>query len=179
MRAAVQQYEGPLLRFATRIIGDTDRARDVVQDTFLRLWEADREAIADRMPQWLFTVCRNRALDLRRRDARLDRARDAERASDAVRSAERSNGSDEVIEQRDTMRRALAALDRLPPKQAKVIRMKLGDGMSYREISEATGLTVSYVGWLIHVGMKAIRRELEEAGLAESSTDGGEVDEGR
>src|SRR5438105_4777579 len=64
--AALDQFERRLLRYAERLLGDLDAARDVVQFVFLRLCEQSPENIGDRLAQWLFTVCRNRALDVLR-----------------------------------------------------------------------------------------------------------------
>jgi RNA polymerase sigma-70 factor (ECF subfamily) len=71
IRAAVDAYQSRLIGFAARITGDTDSARDVVQDTFLRLCHHDLEEIGDHLPAWLFRVCRNRALDVGRKEAPL------------------------------------------------------------------------------------------------------------
>lgn len=43
--AAVEKYEAPLSRYAERLLGDAERARDVVQDTFLRLCRQDRDRV--------------------------------------------------------------------------------------------------------------------------------------
>jgi RNA polymerase sigma factor (sigma-70 family) len=71
IRAAVDRYERPLPSYTARIIGDADRARDVVQDAFLRLWRRDEAEPDDHLAQWLFTVCRNRALDVVRKERRM------------------------------------------------------------------------------------------------------------
>lgn len=43
IRSALEQYEAPLVRYAARLLrGDANRARDVVQDTFMRMCQADR-----------------------------------------------------------------------------------------------------------------------------------------
>src|SRR5687767_2937037 len=68
---ALSRYEGPLLRYARSLLGDLERARDVVQDTFLRLCREDPARVDGHLAQWLFTVCRNRALDVQRKDGRL------------------------------------------------------------------------------------------------------------
>src|SRR6185295_18690168 len=71
IRSAIDQYQGRLIAFAARITGDLDSGRDVVQDTFLRLCVQDLDTIADHLPAWLFRVCRNRALDIRRKEGPL------------------------------------------------------------------------------------------------------------
>lgn len=151
----IARYEAPLVRYATRIVGDVDTARDVVQDVFARLFEADPDSIGGRMPQWLYAVCRNRALDLKRRRVRRARLKEQIPAPrGAATPAER-------YERREQLDRAAAAIARLPDKQARVLELKLREGLSYAEISERTGLTVSYVGYLLHHALKAVRAELE------------------
>ena len=51
----------------------------------------------------------------------------------------------------------LVLLERLPPRQQEVLRLKFGAGLSYKEIARITSHSVSYVGVLIHEGMKALR----------------------
>src|SRR6186997_89867 len=67
------EQQGPLSRYATRLLGDPDRARDVVQDTFVKFMAQPAEAINGHAVEWLFTVCRHRALDVLRKDGRMRR----------------------------------------------------------------------------------------------------------
>src|SRR3954464_9440300 len=67
------EQSGPLTRYATRLIGDADRARDIVQDTFVKLMAQPRESINGHAVEWLFTVCRHRALDVMRKEGRMRR----------------------------------------------------------------------------------------------------------
>src|SRR3954454_8070550 len=76
VREAVVRFEGPLLLYASRLLGDAETARDVVQDTFLRLCGQDRAAVGDHLAEWLFTVCRNRALDVLRKEHRMTQLKD-------------------------------------------------------------------------------------------------------
>src|SRR5215218_1519574 len=76
IREAVSRFEGPLTLYAARLLNDPDRARDVVQDTFLKLCRQDGAEIRDRLAEWLFTVCRNRALDVLRKEGRMTRLSD-------------------------------------------------------------------------------------------------------
>src|SRR5689334_8392868 len=72
VRAALDRYSGPLTRYALLITGNLEQARDVVQDTFIRLCAEDRTRIEPHLAPWLFTVCRNRALDVQRKERRLN-----------------------------------------------------------------------------------------------------------
>ena len=70
VRETLDRYERPLVRYALRYAGDLESARDAVQDTFLKLCLADPAALNGKLAGWLFTVCRNRALDMRRKQRR-------------------------------------------------------------------------------------------------------------
>jgi RNA polymerase sigma-70 factor (ECF subfamily) len=68
-----------------------------------------------------------------------------------------------LAERNDSAAQVLGLVERLPPNQQEVIRLKFQGGLSYREISRVTGLTVSHVGVLIHTGLKSIRLKLNPA----------------
>lgn len=153
VRAAVARFEGPLTSYAARLLGDADGARDVVQDAFLRLCAQDRAHVEPHLAEWLFTVCRNRALDVLRKEGRM--ARLTEQTEHSIPGAEADPL--EALARREDADRALRLLDALPPNQREVIRLKFQHGFSYREISRISGHSVSNVGFLIHVGMKALR----------------------
>jgi RNA polymerase sigma-70 factor (ECF subfamily) len=65
-----------------------------------------------------------------------------------------------AAEMYDTYASALSALEDLPANQQEVIRLKFQHGMSYKQISQITQLSVTNVGFLLHVGLKALRRQL-------------------
>jgi RNA polymerase sigma factor (sigma-70 family) len=158
IRSAVSRFEGPLTLYAARLLGDADRARDVVQDTFLKLCRQDSREIRDRLAEWLYTVCRNRALDVLRKEGRMTRLSDENAGSCA--SADPSPS--EALETRESAAQVLNALENLPPSQREVIRLKFQSGFSYREISRISGHSVSNVGFLIHTGLKTIRRRMAD-----------------
>src|SRR3712207_7642349 len=69
VRSAVQRFEQPLMSYARHVLGgDLERARDVVQETFLRLIGQDPAKVAPHLTEWLYTVCRNLAIDVRRKE---------------------------------------------------------------------------------------------------------------
>ncbi len=162
LKSLLERHEGPLLRYATRLSGSEETARDVVQDTFVRLCQQPREKVAGREAEWLFTVCRNRALDVLRKESRMH-ANDAALAVTA--SADPSPGM--VAEGKETKSRLLQLLDTLPPNQREVVRLKFQNGCSYKEISAITQHSVSNVGYMLHVALKTLRSQLQtQPGLA-------------
>jgi RNA polymerase sigma factor (sigma-70 family) len=157
IRSALARYEGPLTRYAAHITGDIEGARDVVQDTFLRLCSQQRSWVHGHLAQWLFTVCRNRALDVRRKENRMSTGNEIPLETQAAHEPEPSA----VLEQKEELSRVLRILETLPPNQQEVIRLKFQSGLSYREISEVTKLSVSNVGFLLHTGLKTVRQKLD------------------
>jgi DNA-directed RNA polymerase specialized sigma24 family protein len=69
MQMALRRFELPLLQFATRITGDRERARDVVQETFVK-FQNNGAFQNPELATWLFTVCRNGALNVCRKERR-------------------------------------------------------------------------------------------------------------
>jgi RNA polymerase sigma-70 factor (ECF subfamily) len=68
---ALGQFERPLLRYAKNLLnGDEETARDAVQHTFLKLCERPFDDLTGNQAPWLYTVCRNRAMDVWRRSKR-------------------------------------------------------------------------------------------------------------
>src|SRR5207248_11793237 len=67
----VHRFEIPLLQYARRITGDTEQARDVVQETFVRFQRNGALRREDGPATWLSTVCRNAALNVRRKERRM------------------------------------------------------------------------------------------------------------
>ena len=156
IRAAVSQYEQPLTLYALRITGDLERARDAVQETFLRLCSEDRVRMEDHLAEWLFSVCRSRAVDSHRKEKRMGVL--MQTMTHARSSAEPS--PHEVVENRESATLAMETLGSLPANQQEVIRLKFQHGLSYRQIASVTQLTVTNVGFLIHTGLKTIRQKM-------------------
>lgn len=160
INTVVQQYERPLVRYAAQITGDLERGRDVAQDTFLRLCKQDREQLDGllngHLVEWLYTVCRNRALDVRRKESRM-KTMTAEQTS-----VQESRDMDQAVasEQQDTAARVLEFVDKLSENQREVVRLKFQHGLSYKEIAAVTELSVSNVGYLIHTAIRKLRTEL-------------------
>ncbi len=156
IHSAVREYECALVRYATQITGDVERGRDVVQDTFLKLCKQDQKQLDGRLAQWLYTVCRNRALDIRRKEDRM------KTMSQTQQSAQTDAGPvTSQIEQQEAVDQVTQYMDGLSENQREVVRLKFQNGLSYKEIAAITKLSVSNVGYLIHTAIKTLRKELQ------------------
>jgi RNA polymerase sigma-70 factor (ECF subfamily) len=151
------RYEGPLLRYAQKLMNCPDKARDVVQETFLRLCREPTISRESHVAEWLFTVCRNYALDLKRKERRMNPAASAELGNTQSPALE----PDRAAEHNETAARVLSLVKGLPDNQQAVLMLKFQASLSYREIAGVTGLSVSNVGYLIHQGLSTLRRHLK------------------
>lgn len=150
---AVNEYESPLIGYARTYLHDLDRSRDVVQDTFIRLCKQDPEKVREHLKSWLFTVCRNRCLDVLRKDKRIEPLDEIKWQKVAGKEV----APDEQAEQDDKLADVMRFMDRLPKNQKEVILLKFQQGMSYEEIAKVTGLKQGNIGFLIHTGLKRLR----------------------
>ncbi|MCO4753572.1 MAG: sigma-70 family RNA polymerase sigma factor [Bacteriovoracaceae bacterium] len=148
----VRSYEGALLRYTRKITGDLEAAREVVQEALLKLWKQTHAKVKDHIPQWLYVVCRNLAIDRLRKNKGTMELNEDEHFS-LTNLPEEELLKTEVFEQ----------LLKLKEAYQEVIILKFQEGRSYKEIAEITGHSVSNVGVLIHEGMKILRAKFEEA----------------
>lgn len=158
VKAALERHGAALTRYAASITGDDDTARDVVQDTFLRLCRESPGDLDGHLAEWLFTVCRNRALDVQRKLHRLTPLADdvlADTPGDAPNPAA-------VAEHEDTLSLALGLLKTLTHQQQEVVRLKFQGGLSYDEIARVTKLSNSNVGFILHTALKTLRQRLHK-----------------
>ncbi len=151
----VDRYERPLLAYASRMLGgDWQGAQDAVQETFLRLCREDRRKIESRIAAWLFSVCRNRVIDMHR--TQHAKPIDSHTASIADPAPDVST----VVTDEETKQELAKMVDGLSPRQQEVLRLRMQAGLSYREIAEVTGLTVTNVGFHLHEAVRSLRNSL-------------------
>jgi RNA polymerase sigma-70 factor (ECF subfamily) len=149
---AIDEHEGSLVRYAQQFVGDLDRARDVVQDTFIQLLKCDRESIQSHLRPWLFKVCRNRAIDVCRKESRM-------KLTGTFDDQVNGNASPAATaELRDTSVHVRSLIGDLDQRQQELLRLKFQNSMSYKEIASVTGLTVSNVGFILHTAIQKIRK---------------------
>ncbi len=149
----LQRYERPLIRYAHGYTGDLEDARDIVQDVFLKLSQHLATLDHERLAPWLFTVCRNRALDHHRKHQRLvvmeTETLDLETSADPA--------PNDAMEQRETATALRELIETLPVRQREAVRLKFIAGLDYQQISAAMQTSIGNVGYLIHHGVAALK----------------------
>ena len=160
IEGVLEHYQEGLVRYARSLVGELALAQDVVQDVFLRLLRQDRRLLEGHLTQWLFVVCRNRALDYRRKEREMGKQEQEVLASLA--GGEREPGAElERAESATALGRRLAGL---PPRQREVVRLKFQEEMTYRDIAAVTGMTVNNVGVTLHAAMRRLRDGMPKGG---------------
>ena len=76
------------------------------------------------------------------------------------RVATNSESPDAVLVAEERQQALLAQIDRLPPNQQEVLRLKFHGGLSYQEISEVTGHSRTNVGFLLHTAITKLRQRV-------------------
>jgi RNA polymerase sigma-70 factor (ECF subfamily) len=156
------RHEGSLLRFVAKFLGDADRAQDVVQETFLQVARHPAKLLGvESCHNWLLKVARNIGITHLRRDARQRKHALAAAPIATEGAAERIHERTAVLEKEESRQRVRAAIERLSPRHRELLLLKIEENKSYKEIAEITGLTVTNVGYLLHMAMKELTRRLE------------------
>lgn len=154
-------HHAALCAFAERFTGDDARAQELVQDLFLELWQK-RETLAfsGSVRAYLFAAVRNRALNVRRRDA-VEREWEDDEALDDVRALHQAPVESHVpVEAEEQARRLNAAFATLPERCRTVMELRWQEGLTYAEVAQALGIGVKAVEKQLARGLRLLRDAL-------------------
>lgn len=146
-----------LFRFAFRILGNSEEAKDVVQEVMIKVWNG-REQMAEvqNMEAWCMRITKNLSLDKLR--SRQRRATDSIDEGFEVRNEALS--PHENTELSESMLRINQLIAALPEKQRQVIHLRDIEGYSYNEICEMLELDMSQVKVSLFRARNAVREKL-------------------
>ena len=155
--AALDRYERPLTRYAQRLLGgDLATARDVVQHGFLKLCEQDHQTLEDRLAPWLYSVCRNRAIDLMRGRKR-EEPFDETQVSGLGHNGHGSDGNPaRIIEEAEIHAQIRRLIDDLPEWQQEIVEL-WAQGFTSQEVGEIIGKNSGAVRIALHRAVKQLR----------------------
>lgn len=138
---AVDKYSDGIFRFILKNIKDEERARDIVQDTYEKLWIKKEDVNSLKVKSYLFSTAYHTMIDIIRKDSRQ---------TDFQEVKQEDYSHDEQYSDLSEILRN--AIDKLPEKQRSVIMLRDYEGYSYQEIAEITSLTESQVKVYIYRG---------------------------
>lgn len=146
-------YHQKLYRIAYRIVQDVANAEDIVQDTFIKLWNKRNEmSDIENTEAFAIIILRNTCLDfLRKTKNEYHAAYDTNIPETASLSKQ--------IELQDDAQKVKQLINRLPDQQRQVMMMKHWDGYSDEEIEQVTGLSPGNIRVILSRARKTIREQ--------------------
>ncbi|MBN1116642.1 MAG: RNA polymerase sigma factor [Bacteroidales bacterium] len=139
----VENHADGIYRFILKNLRDSDRAQDVVQETFAKLWVKYAEVNFGKAKSYLFTTAYHTMIDMIRKDKHTDEI-DTLAAVPSTRDEQYSDLK-EVLDE---------AVNMLPEDQRSVLLLRDYEGYNYKEIEEITGLNESQVKVYIYRARK-------------------------
>lgn len=151
---AVDLHADGIYRFAVKNLRDAEAAKDIVQESYARLWMRLDKVEAAKAKSYLFTTAHHALVDEVRKSARSTRM---EEHHDRLRSV-----SQEQPDLKELLDRALATL---PAIQRSVVLLRDLEGYTYEEIAELTNLNPSQVKVYIYRGRTALKEYIGKLDL--------------
>jgi RNA polymerase sigma-70 factor, ECF subfamily len=155
-KSRVLPVKDKLFRYSLRILKNEDEAKDVVQETMIKVWnKRDEMHTYENMEAWCIRVARNLSLDKLRskhiNSVDIDNAYDLQSNSQSPYA---------TTEQSDIMNSIHQFINNLPDLQKQVIQLRDVDGFSYQEISEILKQNLNTVKVNLFRARKYVREQL-------------------
>lgn len=158
LRTDILPHRDRLYRLALGITLHTAEAEDIVQDTMLRAWERREEwPQIQNMEAWLSQICRNLALDRRKRLERITPLSSTENHEGPTIPSLAAPPAEHEAE--GTVSLVANLINQLPPPQNDIMRLRDVEGLSYKEIAASLDLTETQVKVYLHRARQKLREQ--------------------
>lgn len=146
-----------LVRLSFGICRDRQRAEDIVQEAFVRLWRTPPIGGEPAISSWMRSTVTNLSISLIRRKKRTWTLIDESGSAHDL----RATAPEADIERREDVSRIAAALERLDPDKRAMIMLRVNEGLSYEAIAEHLGVPIGTVMSRLNRARLALLGELE------------------
>src|SRR4051812_29199430 len=157
------RYSSTLYALLIRILGNSDDAQEVLQETFVKAWTSAKmfDALRGSEVAWLISIARSRGIDrLRARRIRGHREDEAGREISTLSGfVDRTSGADKAI-QAEQCYAVRGALAELPEAQRRALELAYFEGLSQSEIAARLSEPLGTVKTRMQLGMKKLRDRL-------------------
>ena len=155
---AFKTYFKPLTAFAYKFVKDTDDAKSIVHDVYMKLWEKREDIdLSKSVKSYLFTSVNNRSLNFIRDNKKFT---NEEFIIDS--HHEKHWEVADVLSAAEIQKKVESTLDAVSPKVKQVFLMSRHEGLKYKEIAEKLNLSVKTVETHMSTALKALRINLKE-----------------
>jgi RNA polymerase sigma-70 factor (ECF subfamily) len=152
--AIVDAYQTPVFNLAYRMTGSYGDAEDLAQETFVRAFEQlARYDPGRKFFTWLYTIALNLIRSHLRRRSRA--AAGVERAP--TQGADRRSDPEALLMEEEALRDLTRALLRLPRRHMELIVLRFYQGLSFDDIAEIEGMSVSAAKMRVYRGLERLR----------------------
>lgn len=154
-----ENYFPELCHFASAFVRDVDLSQDIVQETFVKLWDI-KEQFSDNqsLRAWLYTATRYKCLDY----LKSKRHKDKFRTQTLELITKEAPPEFSELEREEIMHTVNLVLDELSETTRKIFNMSRQEGLSYLEIAEKCGLSVKSVESHMSKALKALRISMKD-----------------
>lgn len=163
--ALYDRHASTLFAVLIRILSNPEDAREVLQETFVQIWNRADQYDSERGSEmaWLVSICRNRGID-RIRARKLREIRESEAGIEILSrgpDVSVSTGTDDVLRS-ETQKLIRRALEDLPAAQRTALELAYFEGLSQSEIARKLREPLGTVKTRMHLGMKKLRDGLKQ-----------------
>jgi len=164
----VTKYQQHAFNLAFRIICDEDDARDVVQDSFIKIWKnMKRYNPKIKFSTWMYTIITNTAID-QLRSSKKRKILDIDNLEGKLQST--SDGPEKQLDNKELMQLISTATETLSEKQKLVYVLRELQGLSSEEAGEILNLTASSIKSNLYFARKEIKEKLQKIFMFERRT---------
>ena len=147
------RYEQPVYLFLLGMLRHPHDAEDALQETFIQALRKSDAVAGETLRGWLFTVAYRQAVLMKRRAKRLPHLAADELLAGWLGTDDPANAC-ESAESAAVLR---GLLDELPAAQQAVIRLRIFEGLRFREVAERLGCPLNTALARMHDGLKKLR----------------------
>ncbi len=158
----IQEYERLFIQRAYAISGNLEDARDIVQDSLIKYIKFRKAGNEVKNPKsWIMMVIRNGAIDFKRKQQNKNKlaSESIESDEDLSVTAKATLPPDKAMERTEDIKLGAKLLTHLNEREQNIVKMKIYQGCSYKEIAETHKMSVSNVGVTIHNAIKKLRQK--------------------
>ena len=167
-----------MYRFANRLCGETEAAKDLVQETFLNAYRGFKNFRGDaQVSTWLYAIAARACLRMRRkrkgepeRELSLDEFIPTSEGEFRLQIPVDGLSPEEALENKELRQALDAAIDKLPKKYKMVLVLRDMEGVSAKEVGTIMGLNERAVKSRLHRARLFVRRELSARGVDGTTT---------